>query len=209
MTYLRNLRYITIPDTYKKLSVLPGLALTLAEVKAYLIIPVTDTSRDAWLTMLIKTSMHEFEEYARRVLIKATFITYRNNFPFTNFFELRKSPLVSVESVEYLDVDKVWQTMDSTEWMVTNENYFSKIVWNDAFKFPSLYEQPQPIRINFTAGMATDDTDTDIHLKEGLLAYIAFMFENKGDCLTTKMDNAFSLPPTTIRVFDGYKIFMI
>jgi len=220
--YLAELRYAATPDTYKVIDRIDTLPVSLEEVKQHLVIYADDDSQDARLTRLIRTAVAAFEGYTRRTLLLTTFVTYRNNFPFTHFIELRKSPLISVASVTYRDSAGDWQTMDEADYTITEEMDYSKIMWESTYNFPRLYNSTQCIRIEFTVGMfngalpwqlphAFDSMGAYVieTLKEGLLDYIAFMYSMKGDCIYPSGSSAYRLPPVTLAIFDGFKIMMI
>ncbi|MGD9276245.1 MAG: head-tail connector protein [Candidatus Pacearchaeota archaeon] len=177
--------------------------VTLAEVKEHLKLDPTDTSQDTYLTFLIKAATKFGEDYTRRIFINTGFRTYRD------FFEccikLRRSKLQSLDLYEYL-VDSLFTTVTSTLYYVTDEVDFSKIVLKNDQHYPiDIDEQLQAIKIEFTAGYGTSETDVPDDIRLALLNHLAAVYENKGDCDQASIMKL--LPATSNAIYQMYRIY--
>lgn len=201
MPNLYNVKSIAKPDVYKQTARAVGLPITLDEAKQQLYIPVGVTTWDDEITAYINSGMLYFEKFTRQVLIEATFIGYFNTFPVS--LSLKKSPLQSIESVKYFDVDNVEQTVNAANYYTTVADYYSDLIFVDDFTIPTTFGRPQIFKVEFKVGLATDDTDTPKDIKQGMKMYVAYMYENRGSCDDTK------IPPVVNELFYPYKILKI
>jgi len=188
--------------TYKEIARDTSEGVSLSMVKTYLRITQDNTCEDELLNNLISTARQCFEGFTRRTLIETTFKTYRDIWE--SIYELRRSPLVSITSVQYYDVDNVLQTVDSANYYNTDEEFYSKLIFNNNFDFPTLYEREQAVLITFKAGYADTIDKVPAKIKTALLEHIMAMYENRGDCEGVFCQNL--LPNTAKMVYNQYKI---
>lgn len=173
-------------DIYEVTTANNSLAVPIEEAYAHchldFLIGAGDTVQDNWMSNAIKTAMSCFEAVSRRTLMKTAFRTYRDCWD--SCFELRKSPLVSIESVKYNDTSAVEQTVDVADYYIKKDPAYSLIAFDcDTFEYPELKaNRPQQIMINFTAGYATDETEVPADIKQAILMQVCCMFANRGDC---------------------------
>ena len=72
-------------------------------------------------------------------------------------------PLVSVESVKYLDTNGTLQTLSSTNYVVDTGSYFGAIRPAFGKTWPATALDPSAVRVEFTCGNATADVvDSDL-----------------------------------------------
>ncbi len=201
MPNLYNIKSIGKPDVYVQTERASGLPITLVEAKSQLNIPSAVTTWDTEITSYINAGMLAFENFTKQVLIEAIFIGYYNTFPVS--VELKKSPLRSIVSVKYFDVDNVEQTVSSGDYYTTVADYYSYLIFIETFITPDTFGRPQIFKVEFKAGLSTNDTDTPEDIKLGIKLFVAYMFENKGDCSNTE------LPKAVADQFYQYKILDI
>lgn len=176
---------------YIKTNVPITLPVSLADMKTYLKID-TDVD-DSLITDLINTVALFIENYTRRELIEKTFKTLRDGFyddsrldrlfPYqSTSFLILKSPFVSVESIKYFKND-VLETVDSSIYYSTVENFYSSIVLKADKSWPSnIDDRLQAVEINFKAGYGTQASDIPIDLRNAIKMIVAFLYFNRGDC---------------------------
>lgn len=191
--------------TYNIVSEPSAPYIPLDIIKQHLRITPDDVYEDDYLTLLSNVVYKFAEKYTKRNFLTTQFITYRDTFC-TCCFVLRRSPLQSVQSIEYL-VNNVWTTLDPATYYNTLENDFSRILRTQNLPWPvwptNKDPRQQSIRINFTVGFGGNYTSIPPELVIGMLQQIAALYENRGDCAG---DCARSLPGAARDTYDIYRI---
>lgn len=193
--------------TYKVISGPVNLAVDLATVKQHL--RVTSTDEDALITQYINAAIAYAEKKTRRDFITRTYETFRDEWPYlgtsegyydlsNNYyssydrirygdaklyaFELRKSPLQSVSSVEYL-VDGSFVTLANTVYYNTLESDYSEVLLAEDQCWPEDKDQGlQSIKITFVSGFGDTSADVPEDIKTALLMHVTHLYQNRGDC---------------------------
>ena len=190
--------------SYKIISKLDVLPVSLDLFKKHLKLPPDYTDDDEYLTLLIESAASFFEEYTGRTLINTTYKTFRDYF-ITNF-RLRESKLQSVEFVKYY-YDNVLTELDATNYYFTDSDNYSDIV------FTYLPEKTdtrlQAIEIQFVAGYGINDSYVPKDIQLAIMQYANLMFENRGDCDDTVIQSKDFLPNNARLLYDNYRIYDI
>jgi uncharacterized phiE125 gp8 family phage protein len=205
-----NYTYDRIPVkkafTYNVTTAAANKPLTLDTVKTYLKIPLTDCSQDEFLNMFIDAATSIGELCTGRDFINKTYTTYRDSF--YNCLTLRKSKTSSITSIQYLLSD-VLTTVATTVYGFTDVNDYSDIFLKEDQVWPTDADNvPQAIKIIFVAGYGADETAVPVDIKFAMLAHIAFMYENRGDC-SCDINSVASLPATSKITYDKNRIINI
>ena len=188
--------------TYKVTAAPANLAVSLADVKAHLKVDTSD--EDALITIYLQAAIDVAEKLTRRDFITRTYQTFRDFFPsisdgYYSFgigspsvladvaganigFEIRRSPLQSIEKVEYL-VSGSFTTIATSVYYNTVENDYSELLTQDGQSWPTDGDaQLQSIRIEFKSGFGDDDTSTPEWAKTAIMQHVANLYRNRGDC---------------------------
>jgi len=201
-----------------------NMAVSLDTVKAYL--KITSTAEDATLTIFINAAIDYAEKFTRRDFISRTYETFRDFFPLwvsegyytlgenPSFggalaipvitggnvgFEIRRSPLQTIEFVEYLK-DNVLTTVDASTYYNTLETDYSEVLTLDGESWPEDADRRlQSVRMTFVTGFGDDDTDMPVWVTEGVMQHVANMWANRGDCSSCG-DTSGSLLPSTAKL---------
>lgn len=181
--------------------------LLLADVKDYL--RITSTSSDVLLTQLIDTATFLGQRWSDRIFINTEFRTLRDNFDFAAF-QLRRNPFNQLNAFEYLDDTNNLVTIDPATYYVNIENDgYSSINLLNGESWPdniSDNRDLQRIRIDFQAGFGSDETSVPSDIKTALMAHIAALYENRGDCACTGNDANMLLPAQSRSIYRQYAI---
>ena len=187
--------------TYNVTTPAAGRPLTLAEVKDYL--KVTSSDEDDFINFLIDAATACGEKYTGRDFINKTYTTFRDTF--WDCFELRRSRVSDVISIKFL-LNDVLTDVPTTVFGFTDVNDYSEIFLKEDQVWPTDEDNvPQAIEIVFVAGFGADDTSIPADVQNAMLAHIAFMFENRGDC----PPGTSALPTTTKILYDKLRIINI
>lgn len=171
------------------------LVVSLEEAKAAL--RIDSSSEDALITHLIYTATNYFELITGRDLINKTYKCYLNNFPgynsgygavtylgYNNSCGIRilKSKLQSITNIKYY-IDGVLATVDPVKYYITDENDYAAIyLVNDQVWPTDADQRMQAVVITFIAGYGATAADIPYDIKQALLQYITYLYENRGDC---------------------------
>lgn len=125
-----------------------GLPIPLSDVKSHLNIEFDND--DDRLINTIKSAAYFIEEECGWSLTEQTFTKTLPSFPYCHLY-LPKSPLLSVESVEYYDIANAQQTLSSSAYHVVKprrvHGYLQPVdVW------PDTYDRPDAVVVTFKAG---------------------------------------------------------
>jgi len=155
--------------------------LTVNYVKDYLRISSADD--DVLIGDLITTARNFGEQYTGRDFINKTYVCYLNSFPFAYAeIEIRKSKLTSITSIQYYK-DDVLTTIDSSIYYFTDNNEYSSILVKDDQSWATDADnRKQAVKITFVSGYGATANDVPQGIKTAMLAHIANMYENRGDC---------------------------
>lgn len=186
----------TRPYTYTLVTPNAEMPLTLAEVKAYL--GINHNLSDAVLTSAIAAATHFAECFTNRILMHSIFETYRDNFPSGcgSGFEIRRSPLVSIDSITYSDPSGGVVTVDPTDYYNTKSKDYASVLLRPNKYWPlcsDVIALMDGITITFTAGMFADAASVSAAWKSALLSHVTALWANRGDCSDSACANA--LPP--------------
>jgi uncharacterized phiE125 gp8 family phage protein len=134
--------------------------VTIDAVKADLRLVSTDD--DALIATLITTARAFAESVTGWSLAPKSYCETRDGFPCVfNAITLFRPPVVSVESVQYLDDTYTWQTWDPSGYWVALANVPALIVPKIGMTYPCTVAAPGSVQVNYTSGMSPHP----IHLK--------------------------------------------
>jgi len=112
---------------------------------------------DVVLNSLILAAREYVEKFTRRALITQTLEERFDCFP-GNCFELRRSPVQSVTSIEYFDINDVEQTVSATTVYETDLNSEpARIALREGGVWPTVDSRLDPVKVTYVAGYATPE----------------------------------------------------
>ena len=202
--------------TYKVINTPDTSPVSLAEVKSFA--KITTNSDDPLICMMIESATAYAEKLTRRDFITRTYRTFRDSFPGdfhgqylsglqvnhlngagNHGFEIRRSPLQSIESVKYTDTVGAVIVIPTTDYYATLEEDYSTLLTQIGKSWPSdALDQLQAITIEFKTGFGDDAADVPSDIKQALLMHATFLYENRGDC---GCDDGANIPPAAKRIY--------
>ena len=174
--------------------------ITLDEVKTNL--KITTTDYDTILTPMIKTAVSKCEGVTGRDFITKSYRAYLDKFPADSriAIKIEKSKLQSVASIQYYKND-VLVTLDAAKYYITSDADYSYIFIKSGESYPDdVDDRAQAIHINTNVGYGDTAADVPQGIKQALIAYIAMLYNNAGDCAIDKADNL------ALNLLSGYVI---
>lgn len=127
--------------------------ITTADLKA--IMKVEHTDDDTYIGELVKSATEYCQKYCRRQFINTTFQANLDEWPDSDRIYLDYPPLVSVQSIQYVDTSGNTQTWSSANYSTITKAHKGFVYSTSR---PSHKTQPHAISINYTAGYGTAAT---------------------------------------------------
>lgn len=148
--------------------------VTLAEAKAQCRVDGTDD--DTFITALIQSAREMAEHETGRALITQTWELVLDAFPAA--FVLRHPPIISVESVKFIDSAGVQQTLDPADTLLDNDSEPGYLVPAYGKTWPDSYPVPNAVRVRYTAGYG-DAADVPQSIKQWMLLMIGTAYAHR------------------------------
>ncbi len=151
--------------------------VTLDEAKKQVEIATSVEYHDDHLLRLIKSATEAAQVRAGRQILTATYRLTIDAFPAESDSRIPvpMPPLQSVSSIAYLDSNGVSQTLATTYYRVLTDREPGEIILRYGQTWPSTYDEPQAVTINYLAGIADTTAelgDKDEWIKEAILLLV-------------------------------------
>jgi uncharacterized phiE125 gp8 family phage protein len=151
------------------------LAVTLASAKDTLRIEQADTAFDSLLTLWIEAITEAAEHEVGRCFVNQGWRVTLDKFP--DAIRLDRAPLVSVQSVMYIDEDGIEQTLDPADYIVDSASEPGFIVPEPDVTWPCTEARVNAVTVDYTVGYGPDGTTVPKAAKLYILARLAEQFE--------------------------------
>lgn len=146
--------------------------LSLDEAKSFMRIVSTDEDED--IQSYIKAAIADAEGITNRQFAKATYELYLSIFPWENF-KLPKNPINKIVSIEYMDLEGNYQTIDQSTYYLFSRYEVGHIAFN-VFPNFKIKNHKKAVRITFTSGYLED---FPMDLKQWLKVRVSTLNENR------------------------------
>ena len=157
------------------------LPISVAEVLEHLKIEADHAEADAFYEGLIITATMVAEFLMRKEILPKQFRTYVPFF--RSGIELRRAPLISVDSIEFWDENtESFVVVPPSTYYVTDTDKYAQIFLDDGKSWPSITtNRKQAVKIEFTVGLNNVVSDLSRDIKTALLNHISVLHEQRGD----------------------------
>lgn len=171
--------------------------VSLDEFKEHLRWPKSDSSEDATMYRKLNAAIEDFKDFSGRPILAET---WRMLFDTFDNYEvaLSKAPVNVAEIVvSYYDADNEVQVLSSAQYKIIDGGEFglTKIQFDGTM--PTLYDKPQAVYIDYTAGWSTVPS----RVIAGILEMASDYFEYRTS------DAKRPLVPSAYRAWYPYKVF--
>lgn len=148
---------------------------------------------DTLIDSMLKASTEKCEIYTRRSFKNTVWELSLRGFS-SREIRLKKSPLISVDSITYKDVNGVSQTFPVASYQVQIKTEPGIVALLSTTEWPDTEDgRIDAVQITFTSGYGTLDGDTPEGLRSAIKIYAAHLFENR-DMTTTAPGFAQTIP---------------
>lgn len=175
-------------------------AITLAEAKQHLRIDSDFDDDNAYITTLIGVATNMVEEFTRRRLITQTYNIFYDNFP--PYIDLQVGTIASVINIKYYDSNNIEQTLAASEYDLDKRINPGRIYQSDTGSFPSTYDRPNAVEVEFIVGATASDVEAAI--KQAMLIIVGRYYEQRQDVVLGTI--ATELPLMVEHILTPYRI---
>ena len=152
-------------------------AVELADAKLHL--RVTASDEDSLIGLLTASAREECENEIRRALITQTWEKYLDSFP--DAIPLFYPPLQGVNSVKYVDVNGVLQTLANTEYLVDDKQEPAWIVPALGKTWPATSGQINAVIVNFTCGYGDTAAAVPKGIRNWIMMRLTSLYNNRDE----------------------------
>ena len=149
--------------------------VTLAEAQTHLRASVPE--EDSLIVALVEAATAQAEAFCRRRFVSQQWRLTLDAFP-AGAIVLPYPPLVSVESVKYVDTDGAVQTWDAANYVVRAAETPGEIVRAYGVSWPSARGEPGAVRVEFTCGYGEASAVPDA-IKRAVLLIVGTLYANR------------------------------
>lgn len=154
--------------------------VTLTEAKSHLRISGYDNHAE--LAIFIASAREHTERLLNRALITQTIDLYLDAFP--EKIELPLSPVQSVTSINYTDVDGATQLLASSGYTVTVAAEPAYIIPSYGNSWPDSRAVPEAVVVRYVAGYGAAETDVPDSIRSAILLLVGHLYENRENSLS-------------------------
>jgi len=174
--------------------------VSLAEAKLHLKIETADTADDTLIAILIAAARESAEQFTRRAFIAQTWELQKDCFE-DGEIQLRKTPVQSVTSIKYYDVNGVEQTLATTVYGLNQADEPNEVYLKYGQLWPQVRGEENDVKIRFVAGYTTVPSS----VKAAILLIVGHLYENREDVVIGRQVN--DLPKGSKFLLEPYRLF--
>ncbi len=158
---------------------------------------------DSLFDSLITSAYQHAETRTGRIFTTDTRTLVLDGFMSTAI-ELPWTPVQSVDSVEYVDLDGITQTLQSPPLRLDTRQLYPLLMPQWGTEWPATIAEPESVTITATVGYPDDELPNDV--RYALLLIIGHLYANRESVATSAM---YELPMGVSMLLDPYKIHRI
>ena len=149
----------------------------VTRAEAALFMRYTGSLQNDVIDSLIVAATRYVQNWCNTQFVNATFEYYTDSFDCG--IDLPIGPISSVSSITYQDLDDATQTLATTVYGTDLISPVNKIFLKQNQSWPSVLEEPNSIKVSFTAGYGATAADTPDAAKTAIKMVGADMFEHR------------------------------
>jgi uncharacterized phiE125 gp8 family phage protein len=167
--------------------------ISVAEAKEWLLVDYDD--QDEVIEAIIKAARLKIE---KRCGISIAMKQYGMKVGgFSNRIELPYPPVISVDSIKYLDGDGVEQTVDASDYVLMQDDYVPYVFATGGWPTDNA-DRPDAVQVTYTTGIDVEDSPPDEvpeDLKHAMRLLIGSAFELRQDVLLSPVRQELEVTP--------------
>tara|TARA_Y100000310_G_scaffold345430_1_gene464864 strand:- start:1745 stop:2698 length:954 start_codon:yes stop_codon:yes gene_type:complete len=166
-------------------------------------VPASNSTLDPEINRLIKAGRKAAEKYMSRALLTQTWAARFDRFPVWTMYLSGISPVASITSIAYTDVDDAPQTLATGNYDVDIYSKPSRIVPSFGNAWPDVREGINRVVVTAVCG-DTAAANVPQPIKQGIEMFVASHYDNRSDVV--QGTNAALIPQTSRDLWDPYRI---
>lgn len=174
--------------------------VTISELKQHL--RILHATEDQLIERFGRLAREQVETELTRSLITQQWRMFLPRFPAGSIIELPRPPLVSVQSVTYLDSDGAVQTFAASSYRVLKGPHGGRIEKKSGIAWPATDTHGQAVTVEFTAGYGASAAAVPEAIRNAILMLAEHYYFNRGE--TSEMQLAKN-PVAAARLLDPYR----
>lgn len=157
--------------------------VSLAQAREWLRLESDDTDNTAVVQLLIKAMREDAENLTHRAFIQRQYRLNLSHWPSDpdhgHRVNLQFPPLVSVDSVKYIDTNGTLQTLAADQYTVHDEAEPAFIIPAYQVTWPTVRYVPNAVQVTFIAGYAAGSPSDEAAAQENLPSVLKLWMETK------------------------------
>lgn len=134
---------------------------------------------DDWFRDAITAARQEAEIYQRRAYIEQTIQLSFDTWPELPIY-LPRAPAIEVSSVKLYDLEDTETSITTTNFLIDYSTSPARLTTIHGYEWPGVsLRDINSIQIQYTAGYGTAATDVPPKIRNAILFYIGYMYENR------------------------------
>ena len=142
-------------------------------------VPAQNTTGDSELKGLITAARTHVENYLRRDLISQRWQLKTSSLPSCGELALPRNPVLSVESISYLDPSGALQSLATTEWELERGTLPAVIHRAYQKTWPSVQPSRVPVLLLFTSGYGAAASDVPEPIRQAIKLLLGELYQNR------------------------------
>lgn len=186
LTYTYWTEWVYAGETYREEGTVEGAVtgtvVTVAEAKDHL--RVTHSDDDSYIETLIKAASAHAAYFQGRTYLQKQRVEY-----YDGFFDIIKPPyppLVSVDSIQYVDVDGVTQTVSSDDYRIDTGSEPGRITPAYGKAWPATRSVTNAVILTYQAGYSSRALVPD-EIKHAVLLLVGHLYEHRESVTEAKL----------------------
>lgn len=159
--------------------------ITLADAKEHL--RISNTAQDDYINALIDAAIDRVDGphgLIRRALITQSWYLKFCDWPLNDKIHIPLPPLQSITAITYYDTDNVQQTLATSVYdVITPTNGQGVVSLAEGQSWPSLYDRPDAVSIDFIAGYGDAGSDLPSSVIHAIKLLIGDLYADRGDAI--------------------------
>jgi len=163
-------------------------------------VPATDGAQDADIGAMIEAATQLAESMTRRSIATTQWRLTLDAFPAE--IRLLHPPIVSVQSIQYIDPNGATQTLPATEYSVDSASEPGRIQPAAGTQWPETMQTANALTVNYTAGWGAN---APAAVKQFVLLQVAHMYRNR----EAVSEKPLTVVPYGERLLDAHKLWEV
>ena len=174
--------------------------IDLASAKLHLRVDHAD--EDELITALIAAAVDMASQHTGRSIAKSTWLLCLDAFPFAAM-RLLWPPVLSVESVKYLDADGAEQTLPTASYIVDAHKEPARLVAASGQVWPASLPTPNAVTVRYAAGYGAECPEP---VRQWILLQVGHWYKNRE---SINVGNIVTPMPYVDGLLDRYRIWSV